>query len=171
MMRHLRTFFSLSVIAFASHSAYAQTVERTVVANQAETLTSPTFNMTYVLGEVVGDLLPNPGVNLFLTLGFIQPDIDLQQVANADISKSIILYPNPAKGSTVKLAFNNLPDGTYYIDIIDAVGRVLKSQTVNYSNNNFFYLPLDISQLAGGVYFIKVVNSLSFRGQIKLIKI
>jgi hypothetical protein len=174
MLKPIHLFFASILFCFIGNVTLAQTIERSVVASAAETLLGPNpanFTLSYVLGEVVGDLLPNPANSLFLTTGFVQPDDDLQVILNRDISKSILLYPNPASGNTVKLAFNNLPDGIYIIDIIDPIGRVLKTQTVTYQNNNFFYLPLDISQFKGGTYFIRVNNGVGFNGSVKLIKI
>jgi len=174
MIKPKYLFFALVLLCFTGNIASAQKLERSVVASAAETLLGPTpatFTLSYVLGEAIGDLLPNPGANLFFTTGFAQPDDELQQIINQDISKSILLYPNPTAGNTVKLAFNNLPDGVYIIDIIDPIGRVLKSQTVTYQNNNFFYLPLDISQFKGGTYFVRVNNGVGFNGSTKLIKL
>ncbi|WP_295649339.1 T9SS type A sorting domain-containing protein [uncultured Mucilaginibacter sp.] len=153
----------------------AQYLSRSVVANQAETLTSPNLILTYVLGEPISDFLPNttPGTNapIFLTAGFHQPDIDVQTMLGTNISSSLVLYPNPASGGTVKLAFNHVPDGIYTVNLVDASGKILQTQSVTYSNHNFFYLTLDVSHLAGGIYFISVVNQLNFQGQVKLIKI
>lgn len=174
MTKPLNLISALILFCLVSDVARAQKLERSVVASAAETLLGPnpaTFTLSYVLGEAIGDLLPNPANNLFLTTGFVQPDEELQQILNQDISKSIVLYPNPASGNTVKLAFNNLPDGVYMIDIIDPIGRVLQTQTVTYQNNNFFYVPLDISQFKGGTYFVRVNNGVGFKGNAKLIKI
>ena len=160
---------------FSGHIACAQYLSRSVVANQAETFTSPDLILTYVLGEPISDFLPGttPGTNasLFLTAGFHQPDIEVQTLLSTSISSSLVLYPNPASGGTVKLAFNHVPDGIYTVNLVDAAGKILQTQSVTYTNNNFLYLTLDVSHLAGGVYFISVVSQLNFQGQVKLIKI
>lgn len=172
MKNFLLVLFLTASIAFSPAISHAQYLSRTVVANAAETFTSNNFSMTYVLGETVGELLPNPGANLYLTAGFSQPDVDVQTVLTNNYSNSLIVYPNPANGSTIKLAFNHVPDGTYLINLVDASGKILTSQTVTYSSSTFFYLPIDISQLSGGTYFISVTNqSTYFQGQVKLIKI
>lgn len=174
MVKILRISLLFFFISIGNNVVIAQTLQRTVVASSAETLTGPnpgTITLTYAVGETVSGLLPNATNNLFLTTGFLQPDNDLQQLLNSDLSKSILLYPNPVSGSSVKLAFNNLPDGEYMIDIIDPVGQILKSLTVNYRNNNLFYVPLDISQIKSGVYFIRVNNGAGFNRSVKLIKI
>jgi len=174
MVKFLHIFLLAFLLSIGKNIVVAQTLQRTVVASSAETLTGPnpgTITLSYVVGETVNGLLSNAGNNLFLTTGFLQPDNDLQQLLNNDLSKSILLYPNPVSGNSVKLAFNNLPDGEYVIDIIDPTGHILETQTTNYRNNNFFYLPLDISQIKLGVYFIRVNNGLGFNRSVKLIKI
>lgn len=177
-MKTQRNILLLLAALLLGNIAFGQTLERTVVASAAETLLGPIpkdFTLSYVLGEVAADIVPPAGgtntSTFFLTVGFAQPDIELQQVLNMDITKSILVYPNPTSGNTVKLAFNNQPDGVYAIDVIDPIGRVLQSQSVSYFNNNFFYLTLDISAFKGGVYFIRVINPMGFQGNVKLIKI
>ncbi len=167
----LQKFFLSFLILFCGHTAFGQFIARDVIGAAAESFTITDLSITYVLGETVGDLLGNPDANKYLTVGFAQPDAEVQEVLNMDISKSIIVYPNPTTGGIVKLAFNHVPDGIYTIDVIDPTGRILQTQTITYSSDNLFYLPLDVSQLKGGIYFIKVVNQLNFQGQVKLIKI
>lgn len=60
------------------------------------------------------------------------------------------------------LGFNHVPDSIYT--------RILQTQTLTYSYGDFFYLPLNVSQRKGGIYFIKVVDILNFQGQVQLIK-
>lgn len=170
MMRNIQSFFLLILIILFGNIAYGQTVGRNAVSAAGETFINSQISISYVLGEAVADPLPNTSAGKFLTAGFSQPDIEVQEIANTDISKSIVLYPNPATGGIVKLGFNHVPDGIYTIDVIDPTGRILQTQTLTYSNGDFFYLPIDVSQLKGGVYFIKVINKLNFQGQVKLIK-
>lgn len=170
----IKQYFSsvllIAGILFFGNAVSAQTLSRTVVAAGTETFTTPNITISYVLGEVVGELLPDANANLFLTTGFVQPTIDVQ-LAGTSIPQTLIVYPNPVHGGSVKLAFNKMPDGVYTISIIDQTGRILQSQSVTYSLNSFYYVPLDISRLSGGVYYIKVVNNLNFQATVKLIKI
>jgi hypothetical protein len=156
---------------FMSHIACAQFISRDVVSNAAETFTTGGLSITTTLGEPYGELLINSGANLFMTTGFAQPDIDIQNVLGTASTSSLILFPNPATGSTVKLSFNRVPDGVYTVSLIDASGKTLQSQDVNYYLGAFAYLPIDISHLSGGVYFIRVFNRTSFSGEVKLLKL
>jgi hypothetical protein len=149
--------------------ASAQIVSRSSVDAAGQTLTKQGITLSYVIGEAIGDLLSNPGAEKYLTTGFVQPDIEVSQVL-AGSAKSLAVYPNPASGGIVKLAFNHVPDGSYTVNIYDAKGKLIQTQQVNYTSQNLFYLPLDVSHFAGGAYFIQVVNPVKFSGEVKLIK-
>ena len=167
------TFRSLIITSmlWACYSiiAHGQIVTRTSVDAAGETLTKPGISLSYVIGEAVGDLLSNPGANKYLTTGFIQPDVEVSQMLTSS-AKALAVYPNPSNGGIVKLAFNHVPDGTYIINLYDAKGKVLQTQTVVYTSQSFFYFPIDVSHYAGGTYFIQVVDPMKFQGEVKLIK-
>jgi len=170
MCKSFRDLFLTTCVAFFLGSiAYGQSISRSSVDSQGETYKTPQLTLTYVVGEVVGDVLANGTNNKYLTTGFIQPDVEISQVL-AGVAKSLAVYPNPTNGGTVNLAFNHVPDGVYNINIYDAGGKILQSQQVNYSSSSFYFLPLDVSHFAGGTYFIQVVNPLKFSGEVKLIK-
>jgi len=169
MIKPINNLLLLSFTVFAIGVAKGQSISRSSVDSQGETYKTPQITLSYVIGEAVGDVLVNGGANKYLTTGFIQPDVEVSQVL-AGVAKSLAIYPNPTNSGTVKLAFNHVPDGTYNVNIYDANGKILQSQKVNYSSSDFYYLPLDISNYAGGTYFIQVVNPLKFSGEIKLIK-
>jgi len=167
------TFRSLIITSalcvFCSIAANAQAVTRTSVDAAGETLTKSGISLSYVIGEAVGDLLSNPGSNKFLTTGFVQPDVEVSQMLVTN-SKALAVYPNPTNGGIVKLAFNHVPDGTYIINLYDAKGKILQTQTVVYTSQSFFYFPIDVSHYSGGTYFIQVVDPMKFQGEVKLIK-
>jgi hypothetical protein len=163
---------SLLIVLFGSvQLADAQSISRSVNASAAETLSSGQTSITFVLGESVADLFANSDEQKYLTTGFNQPDVELKQLAEAHPDKPFIVYPNPTRTGLIKLVFNDLPEATYSIEIIDGLGRVLQSQTAVYVKNSFLYMPLDISAYAKGVYFVRVKKGLTVAGQVKLIKI
>jgi hypothetical protein len=170
MNRLIHRIFLAIIMLLGGHVACAQFISRDVVSNAAETFTAGGFSLTTTLGEPYGELLVNSGANLLMTTGFAQPDIDIQNILSAAIPNALVLFPNPASGSTVKLSFNHIPDGAYTVSVIDASGKTLSSQEINYSLGAFAYLPIDISRLSAGVYFIRVYR-LNFQGQVKLIRL
>lgn len=170
MKKRIALLFTLSGCLYFSKHAAAQSIVRDVQAASAETLTKGDFSLTFVLGEVVGDLLTNKPESKFLTVGFLQPDIELKQLVEAT-NRSIVVYPNPSTTGQLKLAFNDLPDAVYTIEVIDGLGRILQKQNVTYTKDSFLYLPINISAYARGIYFVRVKNSLDFSGQVKVIKL
>jgi hypothetical protein len=172
MAKYLRKpLLILCVTALAVGSAHAQYLTRTVLASAGDNYKNSDITLSYVAGEAIGGLLYNTTINphLYLTTGFEQPDVEVSQVlTNSAISLAV--FPNPTNSSTVKLAFNHVPDGVYTINVFDALGKILQSQTVNYKAINYYYFPIDISQYAGGIYFIQVVNPALFHGEVKLVK-
>jgi hypothetical protein len=171
MVRNMQKVLLVFFMLIAGHVASAQFISRDVVGSAAETFTSGNLSITSTIGEPYGELLVNAGANLFMTTGFAQPELDVQTILGAALPDALVLYPNPAAGGTVKLAFNHVPDGVYTVSVIDASGKTLSSQDVTYSLGAFAYLPIDVSRLSGGVYFIRVYNKLNYQGQVKLIKI
>ena len=160
--------FSMVLLLALANGANGQTLARTSVDSQGETLTKPQISITYVIGEADGELLFNGSMNKRLTTGFIQPDVEISQVL-AGSARSLTLYPNPSDGA-VKLAFHQVPDGPYNVNIFDASGRLLQTQQVNYSSQSVSSFPLEVSQYPPGTYFIQVVNPKKFQGEVKLVK-
>jgi hypothetical protein len=64
------------------------------------------------------------------------------------------VYPNPAtsQDQAVTLALTSLPTGTYEVTVLDGMGRVVRTQTVQGGQNQ----PLNVQQLPAGTYLVKV---------------
>lgn len=169
MTIQLRLFMLLFAMAFCG-SVSAQTIARSFVGNAGETLTKGGLTITYTVGEFSGDLvLPATSNGAILTIGYTQPDeIPL---ANTDLSKHLIAFPNPNTTGKMKLNFNNMPNDTYTIDVVDVLGRVMQTTKAEYKDHNFYYIDMDISRLKGGTYFIRVKGNQNFQGEVKIIKI
>lgn len=157
---------------FEGSYTYAQSLSRSVISTAGETYQTPNLTITYVLGEPVVDVLPNSPSNLYLIIGFIQPDLATQISINYNTTDALVVYPNPASGGTVNLIFKQIPDGKYTVNLSDINGRVLQSQNITYSSNSFFQMTFDISRLISGIYFFTVISkSSSLQWRVKLIKI
>ena len=169
MVKQLLSLFIISFYAFVG-IAHAQSIERSVIGNAGEAVTKPGITLSYDVGEFVGDLLANPGMQLYLTTGFAQPDVDVQ-LANTNITLNLIAFPNPSTNGHIKLGFNTMPNGVYTIQVIDAIGHMLQTQTADYHNHNFYYIELDLSSLKGGMYFIRVTGDQGFHGDVKVVRL
>lgn len=162
---------ALCIVFLTISISHAQYLTRSVVSSGGETYRNSDITLSFVCGEAIGGLLYNTTINphLYLTTGFEQPNLEVSQVLT-ESPKSLAIFPNPANGGVVKLAFNNVPDGVYTINVFDASGKILQSQTVDYKSINYYYFPIDISHYAAGMYFVQVVNPMLFHGEVKLIK-
>jgi len=145
-------------------------IERSFIGNQGLTVTNGNLTITYNVGEFVADLFANTPNSAYLTAGFSQPDVEIQLV-NTDLTKNLIAFPNPTLSGKIKLSFVNLPNSLYTVQVVDALGRILQSQTADYHDHNFYYIDMDISSLKGGLYFIKVTSNGGFRGDVKIVRL
>jgi len=68
-----------------------------------------------------------------------------------------IPYPNPVRG-ILWLPINPPIHAAGHIEIIDILGRVLQSAHVPVGTSSYD-LPLDVSRLSKGVYFVRVLNA------------
>lgn len=169
MNKKLQTL-CLALLIFSFSKVSGQTITRSVVASSAETLKSANLNITFVIGEPVADYYTDHINRKYLTVGFGQPDTELKQILELYPEKPIMVYPNPSKTGLVKVAFNDIPEAAYSLEIIDAAGQVLQIQNVTYSRNGSLYVPLDLSSYGRGVYFIRLKNGQTVAGQVKLIR-
>lgn len=159
----------LSLLLFYANTAYTQTISRDVTSSAGGSLVHADASITFILGEVVGEVLTNPSTINYVSIGFIQPDIEVKELLSRAL-QDLIVYPNPTRNGLVKLSFNNIPEGNYTIEIFDILGRMHQKQLISYLKNNFLYVDLNVSSLSKGMYHIKVYSD-NFQGQVKLIKL
>ena len=89
-----------------------------------------------------------------------------QNDINAANSKSILLYPNPAKTIT-NIAF--AATGKYAVSIADLNGKVLQVKTgISASKQN--YVQLNVSGFAAGIYVITITDESNKKQSLKLNK-
>ncbi|MCJ8211348.1 T9SS type A sorting domain-containing protein [Mucilaginibacter sp. RS28] len=157
----------LGLLAFTK--THAQILDRNVVSSGGGIVFQQNISFTYNIGEPVADLLVNSSSAKILTTGFIQADQTLKDINN-NLAQQVVVYPNPTTTGLVKLDFRDLPDGTYLVDIIDAVGHVLYTRNVVYTKSNNLNFDLNISYFKGGTYFLRVKNDKN-SGQTKLVKL
>jgi hypothetical protein len=171
MLRQIAFLLILST----STPAFSQSITREAVASAGETLYGPGLEISFILGDVVGDVIPPLNTFSFLTFGFIQPDFELKEVADRYLSVRLLAIPNPTTDGRIKLIINELPEGPYSIDLIDGLGRRLRSGYISYSMTRQLYYDFSLINLPAGVYYITVTSDLHFtkvryRGTVKVIK-
>jgi len=74
----------------------------------------------------------------------------LEEDGSASLSFNV--YPNPANGMAT-IAFSSMEEGAYSIRMIDIVGRIVKSETINANSGDNTYI-MNLDGIAKGVYTI-----------------
>jgi len=69
---------------------------------------------------------------------------------------SFVIYPNPATNEIFIQSDKTVP-GAISIQVIDLVGQILMTQIEKHNNSGSIW-KLDISKLAAGAYFVRVMN-------------
>ena len=170
MSRALSNLLLLLPAIFCCNFALGQTLNRTVVSSGGGTATAGNIILAYNIGEPTASFLVNQAAGQALLTGFIQPDFDITVTAPNNISSQLVLFPNPTNTGVSKLDFKNIPDGSYQVDIVDAVGHVLYTRTILYAKNNNINVDLNVTNFKGGTYYVRVRNG-NVQGQLKLIKL
>ncbi|MEO5642837.1 MAG: choice-of-anchor B family protein [Bacteroidia bacterium] len=99
--------------------------------------------------------------------GFSIADSTLSGIAANDLSAGINVYPNPFDGTTsVQYALNTMPVDGAFIEVKDISGRIVASQIVTAQSGTIAFG----QELAGGVYFVQLVNGTSYSPVIRLVK-
>ncbi len=114
-------------------------------ANTTVIVVSPTITTTYT----VNGTNANGCSNVTTVVQNVSPCTGIQTVNNTS-SALVKVYPNPSNGIFMVELENTLSKA---ISIIDFTGKVVMQHSTNESSFN-----IDISQLANGIYHVKIVN-------------
>lgn len=79
------------------------------------------------------------------------------------------IYPNPASGNSIQLKYKVQQDEEITIKFYDVLGRTWSNQTIQLQKENY-ESQLDISNLAKGLYFIKIESTQLKENTLKFIK-
>lgn len=83
---------------------------------------------------------------------------------------NIIVYPNPANaGAQLTVQLTDMPDGSYYIRLLDVQGRVLKTHTLTISGTVVTKHNIPTGDMASGVYVVNVISEKGRSYQAKVI--
>ena len=86
---------------------------------------------------------------------------------NSLSNDDVISYPNPFEGTTtIQYSLNSLPVADAYIELRDISGRIVQTQVLTTENG-----AVEMgSTLAGGVYFVRIVNGNEISQAIRVVK-
>jgi hypothetical protein len=68
------------------------------------------------------------------------------------------LYPNPAKGTAVKLSLGSLAPGRYEVQVLDMSGRLVMKKSIEHLSANTSYRILQGQKLAPAQYIVRIYS-------------
>jgi hypothetical protein len=94
-------------------------------------------------------------------------DSSLSAIAQQETTSGISVYPNPFDGTTtVHYTLNEVPAVGAYIEVKDLSGRMISTQVITAQTGT-----IELGQeLAGGIYFVQMVNGTTVSPAVRLIK-
>lgn len=149
-----KTYFSLSIILFAL-SAGAQSLSPTVISSTGGFSSNANGSLSYTVGEMTMVETFTGGSNI-LTQGFQQPNdftIGILEISQGEYG-SFVVYPNPAVDN-LWFGFEFPESGKVEVAVFDALGQKMADvYQSNYANGKIVQ-QLNVSNYAGGVYFLR----------------
>ncbi|GAB3204300.1 Tfp pilus assembly protein PilZ [Pontibacter aydingkolensis] len=118
------------------------------------------FNNAFVTGAISGsvtfgsDKLRSDGVEMFVAKLHNQPN--LTGLADRPLSKSLMVYPNPAS-SSLRVSLSASAGAVQELRLLDVKGMAVLSQFYPMASGEFNQA-LDLSKLQRGVYLLQVVT-------------
>jgi uncharacterized delta-60 repeat protein len=118
------------------------------------------------------DRSPQPGIN-FYRLKIIDADgkaeySKIVSIKTGDAQESITIFPNPVTDKTIILQLNNLPHGTFKVELYNSIGQVVYKNKILYSGGSLSQTIKLPGSTAEGLYHLHVYSG-EFRFDQKLI--
>lgn len=112
----------------------------------------------------------NPNISITCT-PVVLPKVATGSNIEDSNNSSIVLYPNPNNG-TFELSIKDIPEfknSEVNINVFDINGRLVYQNDININSNTSSTIPLSLTNIASGIYFVKVSNN-SHAETLKFIK-
>lgn len=154
------------LFTFAIFSIKAQTITPIVFGSDGGYSTSASGSISWSMGEPISESY-NSAQNI-TTMGFQQPEINLPTlIREQGAEASMLVYPNPFVNE-IKINFSGMTDGNYNLEIVDALGKLIYTETENISKNSPIKT-IKVSEYAAGNYFL-IISNPDFHKNIKITK-
>jgi len=162
-MKKLLILSGMFVYTFSN----AQSVTPIVMSNDGGFFDSPQGSVAWTVGEPISETY-SQGVNI-TTMGFHQAEIVEIKTLISKYGKdqSILVFPNPVKDD-VNISFKGIDDGTYALELVDALGKLLYQSNANISGTAD-NVKINVTNYAAGTYFLKI-NGKDFNKTVKINK-
>jgi hypothetical protein len=138
----------------------AQSISPQVIASSGTFASAGSFSLSYTNGQPASSTLITG--SSIITQGFQQPNdifTGLQTFTTPILN--VQLYPNPAVDQINLIITSSANSGTYTVQLVDLLGRVLQQpQTTQVANGQTRFI-FNVQQLPAAMYFVTVKASTS----------
>lgn len=163
----MKQILLIAFVVAGSFYCQSQTVTPVVLSNQGGFSILTSGSISWSIGEPVSETYSTP--TRIHTMGFHQPEIEIiTLIAEQGEDKNILVFPNPVR-DVLNINFSGLNEGTYKVDLIDNIGKIISQNQTEVSNGNYT-LQLKINEVAAGNYFLRVQNE-KFSKSVKINKV
>jgi hypothetical protein len=152
----MKKLIVLSAICLSAVFLKAQSLSPQVIASAGAYFDNGTVSLSWTLGEPV--IETHTSVNVILTQGFQQPDLLPVGIKNVSMEDLFIkMYPNPTF-NIVKLDLKYSNTSTIDLQLVNALGQIIKTDKINVEKNKQNNFQFDLSELASGVYQVRLTD-------------
>jgi hypothetical protein len=146
----------------------AQTVTPVLLSNQGGYSSFGTVgSISWSIGEPVSETYSV--TSNVTTMGFHQPELNIvSMIRQQGQDVNVLVYPNPVK-EVLTINFSGMTAGTYRIEMIDNIGKLISTSEVNITEQNQM-VPYKINEVAAGNYFLRI-DGKEFTKTVKINKI
>ncbi len=157
----MKNLINCLILLFAFSSLEAQSLSPEVVATAGDTYSSSTVQLDWTLGELMTETIAG---TIVLTQGFHQGNLILTSVEDlAGNIGTIKVYPNPTTGS---ISVDKETIGEIQLVIMDMKGSIVLQENLSAS-----FSEIDLSQLPGGLYVLRLSDGKQAARSIRIKKL
>ncbi len=147
-----------SLLAIVSITINAQTIERQVIATTGGMQSGTSVELSSTIGETVVGLI-NSGT-ISLNQGYQQSDTPADNtIVEEEFVLNYSLYPNPSTDFVVVNLENKGTEENITLTLYSLEGVIVFSETLFIAQKGTSSTKIDVSQLASGIYSLRVSNT------------
>jgi hypothetical protein len=145
------------LVSWVTYS-FAQSITPQVIASNGTFASAGGYTLSYTTGQPVSSTLTT--TSSIITQGFQQPnDIYTGVQTFATPALTAQLYPNPAIDQINLVITSSNNNGTYTVQLVDLLGRVLQQPLTTEVSNGQTRFVFNVQNLPSSMYFITVKSS------------
>jgi hypothetical protein len=151
------TSLLIALVSCVTYS-FAQSITPQVIASNGIFSSAGGYTLSYTTGQPASSTLTT--TSNILTQGFQQPnDIYTGVQTFATPTLTAQLYPNPAVDQINLVITSSNASGTYTVQLVDLLGRVLQQPVTTEVANGQTRFVFNVQELPSSMYFITVRTS------------